>query len=161
MKESPVLTVKIFAAALMATVFSLPAFAAGSAEDLKQASPVPAAEQAAAEKAVRPGRTAFDEFSVIGDPLYRQGSMELLKKAVKEDKEGEKAKAAEKALPAGGKSPGPAAAPAVKKPRPSGSRPSDLRDAPSGVIKSLPAPRIKAPAPKAVPADPVAPRKAS
>ncbi len=160
MKTGSARPVRIFAAALLATAFSLPAArAAGSVEDLKPAA-APARETVRQGVPAPSARTAFDEFSVIGDPLYRQGSIEFLKKAVEADK----AVPAEKkapAAPAGdlkGK-----AAPAVKKAVPSKeARPSDLRDAPSsGVRKILPAPRLKSPAPKPVPADPVAPRKAS
>lgn len=165
MKKCPVRTVNIFAAALMATVFSWPAGAAGSVEDLKPAAPVPAAERAAEkaveDRAARSGRTAFDEFNVINDPLYRQGSIELLKKAAEEDKAGKKTEPAEKspAAPAGGRE---KAAPASGKDAPPANvRPADLRDAPSGVRRGLPAPRTKSPAPRPVPADPVAPRKAS
>jgi hypothetical protein len=174
MKKCPVRAVNIFAAALVATVFSCPAFAAGSVEDLKPAAPVPAAERAAEkaveDRAARSGRTAFDEFSVIGDPLYRQGAIEFLKKSVEAGKEKKPEEAA-----------GAPAAPAVDAvrqvrqarpgaeqiaPVPAGkaaprARPSDLRDAPSGLRRALPAPRLKSPAPKPVPSDPVAPRKTS
>ena len=100
MKNPSAAVFSTFAAAILATVFSWSAVsAAGSVEDLKPASPVPAAEQAAAERSVRPGRTVFDEFSVIGDPLYRKGSMELLKKAVESGSEEKPAAAKEKAAP--------------------------------------------------------------
>lgn len=164
MKERTTRYARFIAAAFMATAFSWSAVsAAGSVEDLKPAAaPVPSAERAAGDRAVKPGRTAFDEFSVIGDPLYRQGSIEFLRQAVEAGKEGEKAPVVKEkaAVPdPGSVKAGPP--PAVKKAAPSRARPSDLRDAPSGVRKSLPAPRIKSPAPKPVPADPVAPRKAS
>ncbi|HNT97481.1 MAG TPA: hypothetical protein PKK31_04335 [Elusimicrobiales bacterium] len=158
----------IFAAAIVATVFLWSAAsAAGNVEDLKPAASagdavareaaVPAAS--AAEKAVRPGRTPFDEFSVIGDPLYRKGSMELLKKAVESGSEEKPAAAKEKtALPAAGEV--KAKAVPAKKAAPD-ARPADLRDAPSDVRKALPAPRMKRPAPRPLPADPVAPRKTS
>lgn len=175
MKKTSASHSRFMAAALMATVFSWPAGAAGSVEDLKPAASVPAAGRAA-EKAVegraaRPGRTAFDEFSVIGDPLYRQGAIEFLKKSLESGKEKEPEGAVEKS---------PAPAPdAVRQgvrrlqpgaeritPVPAGKaapqpRPSDLRDAPSDMRRALPAPRLKAPAPKPVPADPLAPRKTS
>ncbi|HOI43706.1 MAG TPA: hypothetical protein PK523_12240 [Elusimicrobiales bacterium] len=160
MKNPSAAVFSTFAAAILATVFSWSAVsAAGSVEDLKPASPVPAAEQAAAERSVRPGRTVFDEFSVIGDPLYRKGSMELLKKAVESGSEEKPAAAKEKAAPPAAGEVKAKAVPA-KKTAPD-ARPADLRDAPSDVRKALPAPRMKRPAPRPLPADPVAPRKTS
>jgi hypothetical protein len=62
--------------------------------------PVPAAAVKSAEKVQAPatsyaetldseddavGHTAFDEFSIINDPLYREGSKFLLQKAIDED----------------------------------------------------------------------------
>ncbi|KAF0126902.1 MAG: hypothetical protein FD189_1655 [Elusimicrobia bacterium] len=181
MKKSTATIVRIFTAALLATVFSFPAaYAAGSVDDLKSAASagdiirggVSAEDTMPHGVPVPTGRTAFDEFSVIGDPLYRQGSIEFLKKAVEAGKEKEKSAAGkEKAAASAGDTirhgvPVPSSAekskplPALKKAAPS-ARPSDLRDAPSDIRKALPAPRMKAPAPKPVPSDPVAPRKTS
>lgn len=176
MKKSPLYYAGYAAAALIATAFSWSAaLAAGSVEDLKPAAasavenlrpalPVRTAAEADkpfVDRAAAPGRTAFDEFSVIGDPLYRRGSIEFLKKAVEAGKEEKPAEAKDKAVVPGAEVVKDGDVPAFKKARPAKTRPSDLRDAPSDTRKVLPLPRIKAPARKSVPADPVAPRKAS
>jgi hypothetical protein len=174
MKKSAAHYLRLLAAALVATVLNWPAGAAGSVEDLKPSAAsagdtikqgVSAGDTMRHGVPVRSSRTSFDEFSVIGDPLYRKGSMELLKKAVESGKEGEKVPVAkEKAATSAGDTIYGAEKlkplPALKKAAPS-ARPADLRDAPSDTRKALPVPRMRRPAPRPLPADPVAPRKAS
>ncbi len=165
MEKSSAFHVKIFAAAVLATAFSCSAAsAAGSVEELKPAAS--AGDTMRHGVPIPPARTAFDEFNVINDPLYRQGSIEFLKKAAEGEKAGKKSESPDKspAAPAGVRE---KAAPASDKDvrpaniRPANVRPADLRDAPSGVRRGLPAPRSKPPDPRPLPADPLAPRKTS